>query len=206
MSQVSKIVFAIVFIGPIMSSDQFDQMSQRSQFPSIAPVGCSLMEAQRYIGGKWVCMYVGRSFRVRSCLLISLAKCHQDHKSRWSLFNVKNQKCPTQCVRESVSQRQGYLLSCLWTAKKKVVGGSKAVYKTHKKTDAPSPQLLPGCVEFHCLQCKNCQYRFLGQYPSKMYDFFSWAPFTKRDDYQPPPGPFKWSQTHSTGPVVFIIE
>ena len=45
--------------------------------------------------------------------------------------------------------------------------------------------------------------RFLGQYPSKMYDFFSWAPFTKRDDYQPPPGPFNWSKTHSTGPSGF---
>ena len=64
-------------------------------------------------------------------------------------------------------------------------------------------QLLPRRVEVHCLQCKNCQYRFLGQYPSKMYDFFSWAPFTKRDDYQPPPGPFNWSKTHSTGPSGF---
>ena len=34
-------------------------------------------------------------------------------------------------------------------------------------------QLLVGRVEVHRLQCKNCQYRFLGQYPSKMYDFFS---------------------------------
>ena len=34
------------------------------------------------------------------------------------------------------------------------------------------PQLLVGRVEVHRLQCKNCQYRFLGQYPSKMYDFF----------------------------------
>ena len=65
------------------------------------------------------------------------------------------------------------------------------------------PQLLMGRVEVHRLQCKNCQYRFLGQYPSKMYDFFSWAPFTKRDDYQPPSGPFNWYKTHSTGPSGF---
>ena len=32
---------------------------------------------------------------------------------------------------------------------------------------------------------------------------FSWPPFTKRDDYQPPPGPFNWSKTHSTGPGGF---
>ena len=39
-------------------------------------------------------------------------------------------------------------------------------------------QLLRGCVEFHCFQCKNSQYRFLGQYPSKMYDFLdAVAPF-----------------------------
>ena len=37
----------------------------------------------------------------------------------------------------------------------------------------PNTQLLVGRVEVHRLQCKNCQYRFLGQYPSKMYDFFS---------------------------------
>ena len=27
------------------------------------------------------------------------------------------------------------------------------------------PQLLLRRVEVHCLQCKNCQYRFLGHYP-----------------------------------------
>ena len=33
-------------------------------------------------------------------------------------------------------------------------------------------QLLPQCMEVHCLQCKNCQYRFLWQYPSEMSNFF----------------------------------
>ena len=35
-----------------------------------------------------------------------------------------------------------------------------------------SPQLLPRCMEVHCLQCKNCQYRYLWQYPSEMSNFF----------------------------------
>ena len=51
MSQVSKIVFAIVitivFLGQVMSSHHSDQMSQRSQVPRIAPLGCSLMEVHR---------------------------------------------------------------------------------------------------------------------------------------------------------------
>ena len=34
------------------------------------------------------------------------------------------------------------------------------------------------------LQCKNCQYRFIWQYPSKMSYFFSWSRFTRLDDYQ----------------------
>ena len=46
------------------------------------------------------------------------------------------------------------------------------------------PQLLPGCMEVHCLQCKNCQYRYLWQYPSEMSNFFSWPLFTRLDDYQ----------------------
>ena len=33
-------------------------------------------------------------------------------------------------------------------------------------------QLLPRCMEVHCLQCKNCQYRYLWQYPSEMSNFF----------------------------------
>ena len=68
-------------------------------------------------------------------------------------------------------------------------------------------QLLVGRVEVHRLQCKNCQYRFLGQYPSKMNDFFSWPPFTKWDDYHPTPArpdPFNWSKTHSTGPKITV--
>ena len=47
MSQVSKIVFAIVFLGQVMSSHHSDQMSQRSQVSWIAPLGCSLMEVHR---------------------------------------------------------------------------------------------------------------------------------------------------------------
>ena len=35
-----------------------------------------------------------------------------------------------------------------------------------------NPQLLPRCMEVHCLQCKNCQYRYLWQYPSEMSNFF----------------------------------
>ena len=46
------------------------------------------------------------------------------------------------------------------------------------------PQLLPRCMEVHCLQCKNCQYRYLWQYPSEMSNFFSWPLFTRLDDYQ----------------------
>ena len=45
-------------------------------------------------------------------------------------------------------------------------------------------QLLPRCMEVHCLQCKNCQYRYLWQYPSEMSNFFSWPLFTRLDDYQ----------------------
>ena len=33
-------------------------------------------------------------------------------------------------------------------------------------------QLLPRCMEVHCLQYKNCQYRYLWQYPSEMSNFF----------------------------------
>ena len=39
-------------------------------------------------------------------------------------------------------------------------------------------------MEVHCLQCKNCQYRYLWQYPSEMSNFFSWPLFTRLDDYQ----------------------
>ena len=70
-------------------------------------------------------------------------------------------------------------------------------------------QLLPRRVEVHCLQCKNCQYSFLGQYPSKMNDFFYWPPFTKWDDYHPTPArpdPFNWSKTHSTGPQIMNLK
>jgi hypothetical protein len=34
------------------------------------------------------------------------------------------------------------------------------------------------------LQCKNCQYSFLWQYPSKMSNFFPWAVFTRLVDYK----------------------
>ena len=34
------------------------------------------------------------------------------------------------------------------------------------------------------LQCKNCLYRFLWQYSSKMSEFFSWPLFTSLEDYQ----------------------
>ena len=49
MSQVSKIVFAIVFLGQAMSSHHSDQMSERPQVPRIAPLGCSLMEVSSTI-------------------------------------------------------------------------------------------------------------------------------------------------------------
>ena len=39
-------------------------------------------------------------------------------------------------------------------------------------------------MEVHRLQCKNCQYRYLWQYPSEMSNFFSWPLFTRLDDYQ----------------------
>ena len=56
---------------------------------------------------------------------------------------------------------------------------------------------VSGTLEFHCLQCKNS-----GNIHQKC-TIFSWPPFTKRDDYQPPTGPFNWSKTHSTGPGGF---
>ena len=46
-------VFAFVFVnffGHVMSSHHSDQMSQRSQVPRIAPLGCSLMEVLREVG------------------------------------------------------------------------------------------------------------------------------------------------------------
>ena len=54
-------------------------------------------------------------------------------------------------------------------------------------------EMLSGCMEVHCLQCKNCQYRYIWQYPSEMSDFFP-------DLYLP-----DWMTTnpypdHSTGP------
>ena len=51
---------------------------------------------------------------VRSCFLITVIKCLKDHWSLGSLFNVKNKKW----LSDSVSQWQGYLLSCQVTAKK----------------------------------------------------------------------------------------
>ena len=65
----------------------------------------------------------------------------------------------------------------------------------------PVSQLLVGRVEVHRLQCKNCQYRFLGQYPSKMYDFFflssiyqtGWLPAPTRT-IQLVQNPFNWSK------------
>ena len=53
-----------------------------------------------------------------------------------------------------------------------------------------------GRVEFHCLQCKNCQYRFLGQYASKMYDFFPELHLPNGMTTSPHPD-------HSTGPSGF---
>ena len=53
-----------------------------------------------------------------------------------------------------------------------------------RKTLLAMSQLLPRCMEVHCLQCKNCQYRYLWQYPSEMSNFFSWPLFTRLDDYQ----------------------
>ena len=51
MSQVSKIVFAIVFLGQVMSSHHSNQISQRSQVSRIVPLGCTLMEVLgRYVG------------------------------------------------------------------------------------------------------------------------------------------------------------
>ena len=51
-----------VFFGQVMSSHHSDQMSQRSQVSRITPLGCSLMEVHRKVGGqvgKWAGRYVG---------------------------------------------------------------------------------------------------------------------------------------------------
>ena len=49
----------------------------------------------------------------------------------------------------------------------------KPMNRKYKKNAANClSQLLPGCMEVHCLQCKNCQYRYLWQYPSEMSNFF----------------------------------
>ena len=53
------------------------------------------------------------SFRVRSCLLITLIKGLKCHKSLGLLFNVK--------MKKSVTEWQGHLLSCLWTARNEIL-------------------------------------------------------------------------------------
>ena len=73
----------MVFFCQVMSPHRSGQMSKRSQVPRIAPLGCSLIEVHRKVG-RWV----GRSFWVRSCLLITLNKCLKGHKSLGSLCSA----------------------------------------------------------------------------------------------------------------------
>ena len=64
----------------------------------------------------------------RSCFLITLTKCLKGHKSPGLLFGVKNKKWPTQSVTQSLSQRQGHLLSCLEISE--YWGGMFLIFKT----------------------------------------------------------------------------
>ena len=68
------------FLGQVMSPHHSDQMSQRTQVSRIALLRCSLNVFVFVIVFVSVFVIVFVFFLVRSCLLITLMKCHKGHK------------------------------------------------------------------------------------------------------------------------------